>query len=445
MIVVLCMILACAALPCIAQEDAPQLEFGPQSARTVSLADFADKAEDGDWAPALQAAIDSFASGNTTVVGGTLAIPPGVYPIGRPVTLGTDAGQWGLHVVGYGATLLGTAALDELESPDILGEREPEEVELGVPILRIHGPEGIEGGNYCIEGLTFSREQRGNGVGISLPMGHGVAKNTTFRSIKVTGQNVGVHINYQWQIFFAECMFRGNGRGMVIQNHGNNIGITNCTFRRNNYDGLVIGPDRGQWGSNGQHISGTIFEANKGYGLLLLTSAQTVVTGCYFEANGNHLGVMTPWETTIDTNLFWGYYGHGWRRNDFSDNACVVIRGAKRLQMRNNKYAAVEAWFRRPADGERWEYVPVPAGPGGIKEKAPPQPEQEEGFVYEKRPVGIMVAGTLSGDFVLDALPVVHHDASIETTAIARDIGLSYYQYDEATNSFEERSLLPEE
>jgi hypothetical protein len=366
--------------------------------------------------------------------------PSGVYPIGSPITLGTARGQWGLQITGYGATLLGTPTLDEYEVPGA----EPEEQELGAPILRIHGVEGIEGGNYAIEGLSFDRQQRGNGVGISLPMGHRVAKNTTFRSVKVTGQNVGVHINYQWQVFFTECMFRGNQRGMIIQNHGNNIGITNCTFRRNHYDGLVIGPDRGQWGSNAQHISGTIFEANKGYGLLLLSSAQTVVTGCYFEANGNHLGVMTEWETTIDTSLFWGYYGHGWRRDDFSDNACVVIRGAKNLQMRNNRYAAVNAWFRRPADGQRWEYVPVPPGPGGVSEKAPPDPEQQEGFVYEQQPVGILIDGTLEGNFVLDALPTVHQNASIITTAIAKDTGLTYYRYDEATNRFEERSLLPE-
>lgn len=440
MIIALCLIAAALALPCSAQENLQEITPGPQAARQVCLTDFADAAVDGDWAPALQAAIDSFASEDPALTGGTLLIPPGVYPISRPVTLGTSRGQWGLHVVGYGATLRGTAALDAFEMP----EREPEEAELGIPILQIHGMEGIEGGNFCIEGLTFDREVRGNGVGISLPMGHGVAKNTTFRSIKVTGQNVGGHINYQWQIFFAECMFRGNGRGMIIQNHGNNIGITNCTFRRNNYDGLVIGPDRGQWGSNGQHISGTIFEANKGYGLLLLTSAQTFVAGCYFEANGNHLGVMTEWETTIDTNLFWGYYGHGWRRNEFSDNACVVVRGANRLQMRNNKYAAVNAWFRRAEDGERWEYVPVPPGPQGVKDKAPIEPVQEEGFVYEQRPVGIMIQGNLSGDFVFDALPLLHPEATVETTAIARDTGLSYYGYDEATHSFIERSLLPE-
>ncbi len=427
--------------PCFAQDAAPEMPAGPQTDRAVNLADFADRAAGGDWAPALQAAIDSFATGDTSQVGGTLTIPPGVYPISSPVTLGTDPGQWGLHVTGFGATLLGTGALDACEMP----EREPEEQELGVPILIVHGMEGIEGGNFCIEGLTFDREQRGNGVGVSLPMGHGVAKNTTFRCIKVTRQNVGVHINYQWQVSFTESMFRGNQRGMVIQNHGNDIGISNCSFRRNHFHGLVIGPDRGQWGSNGQHISGCVFEANKGYGMLLLSSAQTVVTGCYFEANGNHLGIMTPWETTIDTNLFWGYYGHGWRRNDFSDNACVVIRGSKQLQMRNNKYAAVSAWFRRPEDGERWEYVPVPDGPAGVKQHAPPEPEQEEGFIYEKRPVAIMVAGGLSGNLVLDALPTVHHDATIEATAIARDTGLSYYRYDEATGRFEEHSLLPGE
>lgn len=440
MITVACIALTLLAFPAFAQ-DTDVAQIGPNPARSANLADFADVVEQGDWAPALQAAIDSFASEDPGQIGGTLTIPPGVYPIGSPVTLGTARAQWGLHITGYGATLLGTAALDAYEMP----EREPEEAEIGVPILSIHGVKGMEGGNFCIEGLTFDREQRGNGVGISLPMGQGVAKNTTFRSVKVMSQQVGVHINYQWQIFFAECMFRGNHRGMVIQNHGNNIGITNCTFRRNHYDGLVIGPDRGQWASNAQHISGTIFEANKGYGVRLLSSAQTVITGCYFEANGNHLGVMTPWQTTIDTNLFWGYYGHAWRRNEFSDNACVVIRGAKELQMRNNHYASVNAWFRRPEDGERVEYVPVPAGPGGVKEHAPPEPEQEEGYVYEQRPVAIMVDGTFDGQFVLDAAPEVHQDATVTTRVFAKDTGLSYYRYNEATNRFEERSLLEEE
>jgi hypothetical protein len=231
---------------------------------------------------------------------------------------------------------------------------------------------------------------------------------------------------------------------MVIQNHGNNIGITNCTFRRNQHHGLVIGPDRGQTASNAQHISGSIFEANKGYGMLLLSGAQTFVGGCYFEANGNHLGVMTPWQTTIDTNLFWGFYGHGWRRSDYPANACVVVRGAKRLQMRNNHYAAVQAWFRRPEDGERWEYVPGPAGPQGIPEHAPPDPEQEDGFVYEKRGVPILIDGAFDGDFVFDAPPEVHHEATVETTRVPDDGGLSYYEYDPATNRFDEQSLLPE-
>lgn len=440
MILALCVAIVLTVAPCLAQDQPDGPEAGPRPVRSASLADFADHVENGDWAPALQAAIDSFSSADPDIVGGTLTIPPGVYPIGSPVTLGTDTGQWGLHITGYGATLVGTPALDAYE----MGEREPEEAELGVPILSIHGVEGIEGGNYCFEGLTFSREERGNGVGISMPWGHGVAKNTTFRSIRVFGQNVGVHINYQWQVFFAECTFRGNQRGMLIQNHGNNIGITNCTFRRNNYHGLVIGPDRGQTASNAQHISGCIFEANKGYGMLLLSSAQTFVGGCYFEANGNHLGVMTPWQTTIDTNLFWGFYGHGWRNSDFPSNACVVVRGAKRLQMRNNHYAAVSAWFRRPEDGERWEHVPMPPGPSGVKEHAPPDPEQEEGFVYENRPVPILITGTLDGDFVFDALPEVHQDATIETRAIARDTALSYLLYDEATNRFGEKSLINE-
>ncbi len=405
----------------------------------VSVQDFADHVTDGDWAPAIQAALDSFDDAEHP--GGTLVFPPGAYRVDSPIHLGTRPGQWGLHLLGYGATLVGSAALNALDWSHV----EPEEAEHGAPILVVSGVDGIEGGNYCVEGLTFDREERGNGVGISLPWDGTVAKNTTFRSIKVAGQKVGVHINYQWQVFFAECMFRGNQTGMIIQNHGNNIGITNCTFRRSHYHGLVIGPDRGQTASNGQHISGSIFEANKGYGILLLSSAQTFIAGNYFEANGNHIGVLTPWQTTIDTNLFWGFYGHGWRRNPFSDNAAIVVQGARRLQLRNNHYAAIEAWFRRPEGGTRWEYVPVPPGPSGVPEHAPPEPEQEAGFEYEQRPVPVLIAGRLEGDFVFDTVPEVHHEATIEATRIARDVGMEYLQYNAETNRFEERSLLPDE
>lgn len=412
---------------------------GPRGDASVSVADFADRVEDGDWAPAIQAAIDSFSSGDAARASGSVVIPPGTYPVGRPIRLGPDPGHWGLRLTGYGAKLVGLSALDERVMP----EAEPEEAEHGVPILVVQGTEGVEGGNYVIEGLTLDREGGHAGVGISVPWAGPVPKGTTFRSVRVLGQKVGVHINHSWQIYFSECLFRGNDIGMVIQNHGNNIGITNCVFRRNHYHGLVIGPDRGQTASNAQHISGSIFEANKGHGILLLDGAQTFIAGNYFEANGNHIGVHTIWQTTIDTNLFWGFYGHGWRRNEFSDNAAIVVRGARRLRLRNNHYAATSAWFRRPEDGQRWEYVPVPPGPAGVRQHAPPQPEQEPGFVYEQRPVAILVAGTLAGDHVFDAVPEVHHEATVQTTRIAADTGLSYYEYDPATNRFDERSLLP--
>ncbi|MEA3399901.1 MAG: right-handed parallel beta-helix repeat-containing protein [Armatimonadota bacterium] len=411
----------------------------PSQQVAVNVQDYAELAEEGDWSPAIQAAIDSFSSEESP--GGTIVLPPGVYRVSSTIRLGTGPGQWGLHMVGYGATLLATAALDAQEWSDV----EPEEAEHGPPIMVVQGPGGREGASFTIEGLTFDREQRHGGVGVSVPWSERVPKNTTFRSVRFLGQKVGVHINHSWQVFFAECLFRGNDVGMIIQNHGNNIGITNCTFRRNHHHGLVIGPDRGQWASNGQHISGSIFEANKGYGILLLDSAQTVIAGSYFEANGNHIGVRTPWQTTIDTNLFWGYYGHGWRRNDFSDNACIVVQGARRLRLRNNHYAAVSAWFRRPEDGQRWEYVPVPEGPVGVKEHAPPEPEQQPGFEYAQRPVPILIAGRLDGDFVFDALPEVHHEATTQTTRIAKDTWLAYYEYNPGTNRFEERSLLPQE
>lgn len=404
----------------------------------VDVRQFSESVVDGDWSRAIQAAVDSVSEANGFTGGATVFLPPGTYRIDQPITLGGDRGQWGLHLLGHGATLVGTEKLDQHPWAD----GEPEETKLGVPILVVRGVEGFEGSGFCIEGLQLSREARATGVGISFPKSDRVPKGTSLRNVRVFGQNVGIHINLCWQIYFSDCIFRGNDIGMIIQNHGNNIGLVNCIFRRNHHHGLVIGPDRGQTASNGQHISNCIFESNKGYGMLLLSSAQTVIAGNYFEANGNDIGVMTPWQTTIDTNLFWSSYGHGWRRNEFSDNAHIVVKGARRLRIRNNHYAAVNAWFRRKEDGGRWEYVPVPPGPVGTRERALPTPEKETGFEYEERPVSILIAGHFAGDHVFDALPAVHHEARIEATRIARDTGLDYYEYDPETNLFVMRSLL---
>jgi hypothetical protein len=230
---------------------------------------------------------------------------------------------------------------------------------------------------------------------------------------------------------------------MIVQCHGNNIGIVNCIFRRNHHHGLVIGPDRGQTASNAQHISGSIFEANKGYGILLLSNGQTVITGNYFEANGNDVGAMSAWETTIDTNFFWGSYGHGWQINPHSDSAHVVVGKARSLQLRNNQYGPVTCWFRRKQGATRWEYAPRAEGPQGVKEHKPRPPREEPGYEYRELACPILIVGTVwDDDNVFDALPRVHHKAAIRQIRVAKDSGLQYYEYDAETNEFAVRSLL---
>ncbi len=404
----------------------------------IDVRRFADRVQDGDWSPAIQAAIDAVREEDGFTAGATIFFPPGTYRVDRTLILGGDRAHGGLHLLGYGATLLGSVALDGQPLP--YDEPEPEEKEAGVPILLLRKPPGVEWADYVIEGLRFSRQQK-NGCAIAVPW-NDVPKQTSFRRAIVQGQKIGVHIPYAWQFSFTDCSFRGNDIGMQIRSHGNHINIAGCEFRRNHYHGLVIGPDRGQWASNVQHISGCIFEANKGYGVLLRSSAQTVLTGNYFEGNGTSIGVYTPWEVTIDTNLFWGYYGHGWRHSRFPDNAHIVVSGCQRLHLRNNRYAAVTAWFRRPEEGTRWEYVPRPPGPEGVETKKPAPPEQEPGFVYEERPVSVLIDGTFGGRYVFDTAPEIGPQGKIKTTRMIRDTGLEYYEYHPESNRFELKSLL---
>jgi hypothetical protein len=408
----------------------------------VDIRTFSNLVMADDWSPAIQAAIDFVCKENGFEEGGTVLFPAGTYRIDRPIVVGGRPAHWGLRLLGYGATLVGTSELDKQTLPD----PEPEAKDKGVPMLVLRSPEGTEGAGYCIEGLRLMRKrERGTpitGVGISVPYKE-IPKGTTLRNVKIHGQKVGVHIKFAWQIYFSDCIFRGNETGMVIQCHGNNIGIVNCIFRRNHHHGLVIGPDRGQTASNAQHISGSIFEANKGYGILLLTSGQTMITGNYFEANGNDLGAMSSWETTVDTNFFWGSYGHGWEVNPYSDCAHIVVGKARNLQLRNNHYGPITSWFRRKKGATQWEYAPRAKGPQGVKEQKPRPPEKEPGYEYQELSCPILITGTVwDDDNVFDALPRVHHKASILQTRVAKDSGLQYYQYDTDTNEFVVRSLL---
>ena len=410
------------------------------SDRVVNVRSFKDRVKDGDWSRAIQAAIDSVNRKNGYTAGGIVLIPAGTYRIDHSIVIGTNPAHWGLQLRGYGATLVGSKKLNtqKLDAP------EPEEADKGVPILILKDPKGKEGASFCLEGLRFTREQNLTGIGISVPWKE-VPKNVTFRNLKIHGQKIGVHIKFAWQFSFHDCLFRENDVGMVLQSHANNVGIVNCAFRRQHRHGLKIGPDRGQWGSNGYHISGSIFEANKGYGIVLYSAAQIKISGNYFEANGNSVGVFTPYgDVTIDTNLFYGTYGHAWQRNRFSDQAQVVLANTKQVQLRNNHYARTTALFRRKRGQNLWEYVPRPKGPSGVPNDKVLKPKREAGYEYKECVSGILVAGRISEGIVFDALPVVHHDALKSGIRAASHTGLSYYDYDPLTNTFSEKSLIPQ-
>ena len=79
----------------------------------VDVRDFEDLVTNGDWSPAIQAAIDSVNPENGFSAGATVFFPPGTYRIDHSIVLGGNKAHWGLHLLGYGATLVGTRVLDE--------------------------------------------------------------------------------------------------------------------------------------------------------------------------------------------------------------------------------------------------------------------------------------------------------------------------------------------
>jgi hypothetical protein len=403
----------------------------------VDIHRFQDRVRDGGWSPAIQAAIDHVNPDNGFAAGGTVLFPAGRYRIDRPLVIGTNPAHAGLHLLGYGAVLVGSETLDRqpLAAPEI------GEPPAGVPIMMLKAVPDVEEAAYVIEGLRFDRDNGPQGVAVAVPWPE-TPKSTTFRSIKVFNQAVGIHIQNAWQIYFSDCLFFANDVGLKIQQHGNNINILNSVFRRNHHHGLVIGPDQGQAASNGQFIAGSIFEANKGYGILLLSNGQTMITGNYFEANGTSIGVMTLWPTTIDTNFFEGYYGHGWRRTPFADHAHIVVTGARHLRLRNNTYNGMQAWFRRKAGEQRWEYLPQAEGPIGVSEHKPVPPIQEAGYEYRERPVNVLITGLFAGTHVFDTVPVLHHETQIETRRIGSDDGLHYFEYEPVDHTFIEKDWL---
>jgi len=302
--------------------------------QVVNIKDFADKVEGENWSPAIQAAIDSVCVEKGYQHGATIYFPPGTYRIDRTLYMGKKIGSHGMRLSGYHAVLLGTKKLDAQPSdyetrkkqlakkPEdasylraLAGELDFDGVYTGNAILEIWRPEEAqtsywqEGSSFVVEGLTFSREEKGEGVGIKIPA-ETCPKRIVFRDVKVFRQNVGFLSNYCWQIRIENCSFRQNQIGIWGRNHFNAVSIINTEVRRQGKHGLVIGPNVGSWGSSSIYVAGTIFEAIRGYGIANYGGVQVVITGCYFEADGNSIGVFSKYgKTTIDTNHFWGSFG----------------------------------------------------------------------------------------------------------------------------------------
>ncbi len=344
---------------------------GAATPDTVNIRDFAGFVQDGDWSPAIQAAIDHVSPENGYIRGATVHFPPGLYRIDSTVRLGGNSAQHGVRLSGYGAVLRGSSALDA--QPQRYDERLraateanesytvnalPGELDfdgvtnVGAAILELWLPprDGLpyvlyEGSGYVIEGLTFDRETSQTGVGIKIPA-ETVPKNITFRDVRVHNQNVGIHINHCYQVRFESCLLRGNRIGVWGRNHFNSVSVLNCEFRRGHH-GLIIGPNAGTWGSSGIHVAGSIFEDLAGYGVLNAGGNQMVITGNYFEANANNVGVLTPYgNTTIDTNHFWGVSGGAeWKENNTVDGVVVtrkahVVVKTENVHLRGNNYRA---------------------------------------------------------------------------------------------------------
>lgn len=376
--------------------------------QSINVHDYQDHVEGGDWSRAIQAAIDYVDERNGFTRGAVIYFPPGKYRVDQTIVVGKKPAHWGIQLLGHGAILIGSKTLDERSQEAEWAEQDKklkgnkliafeDDKGLGPAILEVHNPPEYEGAGITIEGLTFDREQARHGIGIKIALQH--PKVTTLRSVRVFNQDIGVHVNYAWQIYFNECLFRSNRVGVLGQNHFNAISFVNCTFRRNHHHGLQIGPNRGQWGSSAVNATGCIFESNKGYGLYNAGGVQVVVTGGYFEANGNSIGIETPFgHTTVDTCFFWGTYPAKWNIVPHAGKGHIVINGTRNVQLRNNRY-----------------------GKGD----------------------GILITGQLDGSLNrFDTSPVVYEGVSLpDSLYVASDDGLTYYDYDPKAHSFQQKTL----
>ena len=140
----------------------------------------------------------------------------------------------------------------------------------------------------------------------------------------------------------------------------------------------------------------TFFEANKGYGILNAGGLQVAIVGNYFEANGNSIGILALWGTTVDTNHFQGSYGQGWNMNRVrgqvvSDKAHIIV-ASKKVQLRNNNYAASQPIMVFRLSGKNvFDARPITAQ--GVK--LPPGTK-----IADAGGLGVYVYNTDTGDFV---------------------------------------------
>ena len=406
------------------------------TAGDVSVRDFSTLTAGDDWAPAIQAAIDHVSSANGFERGATVYFPPGIYRVGRTVILGRNREHHGTRLLGYGAVLVGTKALDaqpldyderkrafekantreskfaltalpgELDfsgknvGPAILELWQPSRGASPAPeVLR---PSTYEGMSLVLEGLTFHREAKTTGVGVKIPAEH-VPKNITFRSVVIHNQNVGIHVNHCYQIRLESCTLRGNTIGIWGRNHFNGISISNSSIRRGIH-GVIIGPNEGTWGSSGIYIAGCVVESLQGYGILSRGGNQVTIVGNYFEANANHIGVETPYGyTTIDTNFFGAV---SWSNREYNRIGDTVVSGVAHIVVNSqNVLARANRYYTR---GDS---------------------------------LAILVFG-LSGKNVFDVLPAVAEDAKLADGFKAGTAdGLGAYVYDAVAGKFEMRAF----
>lgn len=278
--------------------------------------DFASRADGDDWGPAIQRAIDVAATGLADLGvprGRTVRFGARDYRIDTPIHLGQLEGHWGIRLVGYGAVLWGSNALDAHDwEPATDGDAllSPD----GAPMFILARPGGAGGepegaGNMLFEGMGFDRETPGNGAAIVVPENE-TPKSLTLRNLNVIHQNVGVGVNRQWQTHFDNSRFVNNLDGILLLPFTSNTTIERCTIRRNNRHGIMArrNPDNLQ-GSVSLRIAGNVIESNNGYGVFLDRFRSTSIIGNHIEANGG--GIRTERALGDGALLVAGNHFHG--------------------------------------------------------------------------------------------------------------------------------------